>query len=56
MLTNLLTFSKSEFDREEVDSSESITEQAVLAASSSSDPSGTSHSSEPSSSALNSCV
>jgi len=50
MLTNLLTFSDSESDREEVDSSESITEQAVLATSSSSDPSGTSHSSEPSSS------
>jgi len=50
MLSNLLTFSDSESDREEVDTSESITEQAVLATSSSSDPSGTSHSSEPSSS------
>jgi hypothetical protein len=37
-------------DRGEVDTSELITEQAVLASSSSNDPSGTSHSSEPSSS------
>ena len=46
MLSNLLTFSKSESDHEEVESSELITEQAVLVASSSSDPSGTSPSSD----------